>query len=113
MKRGQLVLFDEVDVSTMIEVEVEGRKIPIAHIFRAANKKTYRDINDEIQTAQSVGGRSEVGTFLGKFASLLRFFGAPVYWLRAKNPRLEKQFAGIVLLIAVGMFGEGGGWGSP
>lgn len=111
--RGQLVVFDEVDVSTMIEVEDEGQKIPIPHVFRAVNKRTYRDINDEIQIAQSEGGRSEVGTFFHKFASLPRFIRAPAYWLRSKNPRWEKRFGGTVLLTAVGMFGEGGGWGIP
>jgi pyruvate/2-oxoglutarate dehydrogenase complex dihydrolipoamide acyltransferase (E2) component len=111
--RGQLIVFNEVDVSTMIEVEVDDQKIPIPHVFRAVNKRTYHDINDEIQIAQSVGMRSEVGTFFRKFASLPRFIRAPLYWLRSKNPRLEKQFGGTVLLTAVGMFGEGGGWGIP
>jgi hypothetical protein len=41
--RGQLVLFDEVDVCAMIEVELKGRKIPMPHIFRAVNKRTYRE----------------------------------------------------------------------
>ena len=77
--RGQLVLFDEVDVNTMIEIELEGRKIPLPHIFRAVNKRTYRDINDEMQTAQTLGGRGEGGTFLRKFASLPRFIRAPLY----------------------------------
>ena len=94
-------------------IEVEGRKIPMARILRAVNKRTYRDINDEIQAAQAVGGRSESGTFLRKFASLPRFVRAPFYWLRDKSPRTGKQYAGTVLLTAVGMFGEGGGWGIP
>ena len=111
--RGQLVLFSEVDVSTMIEVEVKGQKIPIPHVFRAVNKRAYRDINHEIHIAESLGGRSETGTFFRKFASLPRFIRAPAYWLRAKSPCLEKQFGGTVLLTAVGMFGEGGGWGIP
>jgi pyruvate/2-oxoglutarate dehydrogenase complex dihydrolipoamide acyltransferase (E2) component len=111
--RGQLVVFSEVDVSTAIEVEVEGQKIPIPHVFRAVNRRAYRDINDEIQIAQSVGMRSEIGTFFRRFSSLPRFIRMPVYWLRARNPRLEKQFAGTVFLTAVGMFGEGGGWGIP
>ncbi|HSR30216.1 MAG TPA: 2-oxo acid dehydrogenase subunit E2 [Anaerolineae bacterium] len=111
--RGQLVLFDEVDVNTMIEVEIEGHKIPMAHIFRAVNKRPYQDINAEIQTAQAVGGQSEVGTFLLKFASLPRFMRAPFYWLRNRSPHTSKEYAGTVLLTAVGMFGEGGGWGIP
>jgi len=111
--RGQLVLFDEVDVNTMIEVEIEGRKIPMTHILRAVNKRPYRDINDEIQTAQAEGGQSEAGTFLLKFASLPGFMRAPFYWLGNRSPQTSKQFAGTVLLTAVGMFGEGGGWGIP
>jgi hypothetical protein len=111
--RGQLVVFNEVDVSTVIEVEVEGQKIPIAHVFRAVNKRAYRVVNDEIQIAQSEGMRSEIGTFFRKFSSLPRFARMPVYWLRARNPCLEKQFAGTVFLTAVGMFGAGGGWGIP
>jgi pyruvate/2-oxoglutarate dehydrogenase complex dihydrolipoamide acyltransferase (E2) component len=111
--RGQLVLFDEVDVNTMIEVECGGRKQPVGHIFRAVNKRTYRDINDEMQTAQAVEGRGEGGTTLRKFASLPRFMRAPFYWLRDKNPRFAKQYAGTVALTSIGMFGEGGGWGIP
>ena len=111
--RGQLVLFDEVDVNTMIEVELEGRKIPMPHVFRAVNKRTYRDINDEIQAAQVAIEHGERGTFFRRFASLPRFVRAPFYWLSTKSPRLRKQQAGTVLMTAVGMFGEGGGWGIP
>jgi hypothetical protein len=102
--RGQLVLFDEVDVSTMIEVEFGGRKQPMGHIFRAVKKRTHRDINDEMRTAQAVGGRGEGGTTLRKFVSLPRFMRAPFYWLRDKNPRIAKQYAGTVALTAIGMF---------
>jgi pyruvate/2-oxoglutarate dehydrogenase complex dihydrolipoamide acyltransferase (E2) component len=111
--RGQLVLFDEVDVNTMIEVELEGRKIPMPHIFRAVNKRTYRDINAEIWMAQAEGGRGETGTSFRKFASLPRFVRAPFFSMSAKSPHMRKQNAGTVLMTAVGMFGEGGGWGIP
>ena len=111
--RGQLILFDEVDASTMIEVEFAGRKQPMPYIFRAVNKRTYRDMNDEIQAARDVGERSERGTSMRKFASLPRFVRASFYWLIDKNPRMKKQYGGTVLLTAVGMFGAGAGWGIP
>lgn len=111
--RGQLVLFDDVDVSTMIEVELQGRRIPMPHIFRAVNKSDYRDINEEIWTVQAERGRGERGTSFRKFASLPRFVRAPFYWLRDKSPHMGKKYAGTVLMTAVGMFGEGGGWGIP
>ena len=111
--RGQLVLFDDVDVNTMVEVELEGRKVPMAHILGAVNKRTYRDINSEIQCVQAVGGRGERGAFLRRFASLPRFVRAPFYWLADKSPSIGRENSGTVLLTSVGMFGEGGGWGIP
>ena len=55
MRRGRyrLVVFDEVDVSTQIEVESEGHKIVKPHIVRSANAKSVREIHHEIRTAQS------------------------------------------------------------
>jgi len=47
--RCQLVIFDEVNVNTMIEVEFGGRKIPMPHIIKAANRRSLRDIHDEIR----------------------------------------------------------------
>src|SRR6266516_4701644 len=40
-----LVLFDEVDVATLIEREIAGQKQPIIYIIRAANKKSFREIH--------------------------------------------------------------------
>lgn len=37
--RNQLILFNEVDISTMIEIDVDGNKFPLDYIIRAANKK--------------------------------------------------------------------------
>jgi pyruvate/2-oxoglutarate dehydrogenase complex dihydrolipoamide acyltransferase (E2) component len=111
--RGQLVLFDEVDVNTMVEVQIEGHSHPLAHILKAVNKRTYQEISSEIQSVQAVGGGSDYGRSLAKFAYLPRFMRAPFYWIADKSPRTGKDNAGTVLLTAVGMFGEGGGWGIP
>jgi hypothetical protein len=40
-----LVLFDEVDVSTAIELYMAGHKQPIGYIIRAANTRTFREIH--------------------------------------------------------------------
>src|SRR5712692_7660298 len=47
-----LVLFDDVDVATAVEREVAGHSQPIVYIIRAANKKTFREIHQEIRAAQ-------------------------------------------------------------
>ena len=43
--REQLVIFDDMDVNTMFEVEVDGRKMIRPHIIRSVNRKTLRDIH--------------------------------------------------------------------
>ena len=47
--RGRLVLFDDVDITTMIEVRQDGKEYPVGHIIRAANQKTFRQIHNEIR----------------------------------------------------------------
>ena len=50
--RKHLILFDEVDVYTPIEREVDGQKQFITSIIRAANRKTVREIHQEIRAVQ-------------------------------------------------------------
>ena len=55
--RGRLVVFHDVDVVTMIEAEQGAVAIP--HIIRNANRRTVRDISDEIRSIQASPGKSE------------------------------------------------------
>ena len=48
----RLILFEEVDVYTLIERDVAGQKQPMPYIVRAANRKTVREIHQEIRAAQ-------------------------------------------------------------
>ena len=111
--RDQLVIFDDVDVNTMFEVEVGGHKIIRPHIIRAVNKKTLRDIHEEIRAFQAghQGGRE--GNFIGWFVLLPGFVRRLFLGTLFKNPHWLKEMNGTVSLTAVGMFGDGGGWGIP
>jgi pyruvate/2-oxoglutarate dehydrogenase complex dihydrolipoamide acyltransferase (E2) component len=108
--RGRLVIFKEVDVVTMIEPEKGAVAIP--HIIRAANRKTVREISDEIRSIQSQPKKSEqqssllaLATYFPRFARLLFF------WALKKNPEWVKRLEGTTVVTSVGMFGKGGGWG--
>jgi pyruvate/2-oxoglutarate dehydrogenase complex dihydrolipoamide acyltransferase (E2) component len=56
--RRRLVLFEDVDVSTMVEMEVDGQRLPLAHVIRGVNHRTVRSIHDEIRGLQA---RTETG----------------------------------------------------
>jgi pyruvate/2-oxoglutarate dehydrogenase complex dihydrolipoamide acyltransferase (E2) component len=111
--RKQLILFDEVDVNTLFEVEVDGKKTIRPHILRGVNKKNFHDIHQEIRTFQQEHQSSQESKFIDWFVRLPGF--ARRFFLRVllKNPQRIKDYYGTVLVTSVGMFGSGSGWGIP
>jgi pyruvate/2-oxoglutarate dehydrogenase complex dihydrolipoamide acyltransferase (E2) component len=109
--RNRLIVFDDVDVVVMIEPE--ENRVAIPHIIRAANRKSFRAIHDEIRavqarparSAQESGGLARLGWIVPSFVR--KFF----IRLFMKNPHWMKNFGGTVVITSVGMFGRGGGWG--
>ena len=111
--RNQVIVFDEVDVNTLFEVEVEGKKTIRPHILRGVNHKTLRDLHDEIRAFQHAHTRSPESKFIDGFIRLPAFARRAFLWALFKNPRLIKDLYGTVMVSAIGMFGTGSGWGLP
>ena len=108
--RGRLVRFDDVDVMVIIEVEIDGNRIGVPHVIRAANRRSLQSIHDEIRTVQTdPGERQQPG-----FASLAIRLPGPIrrlfFRLPQWFPRRWKRIAGTVAVSSVGMFGTDGGW---
>jgi pyruvate/2-oxoglutarate dehydrogenase complex dihydrolipoamide acyltransferase (E2) component len=108
--RNQLVIFDDVDVVTIIETEVDHVALP--HIIRAANQKTFRQIHDEIRTIQASPKRSaQTGVLFDLGPRLPTFMRNLFYWGVHQNPHWFKDLEGTAMVTSVGMFGRGSGWG--
>jgi pyruvate/2-oxoglutarate dehydrogenase complex dihydrolipoamide acyltransferase (E2) component len=112
--RKHLVLFDDVDVATMIERDMAGQRQPIAYTIRAANRKTFREIHHEIRAAQ-VEDVAKALEGMGIKASLILpiFLSRFLMMWMPRYPQLLKKYRGTVEVTAVGMFGNGAGWGIP
>jgi hypothetical protein len=112
-----LILFEEVDVYTPIERDVAGQKQIMPHIIRAANRKTFREIHQEIRAAQ-VQDVAKAWEGMGikaihwPWLLLLPAFRLMI-WMTERSPQVRKKYRGTVGLTAVGMFGNGAGWGIP
>ena len=111
--RNRLVIFDEVDVNTLFEVEVAGKKTIRPHILRGVNKKSFRDLHDEIRAFQQEHQGSTESRFIDWFVRLPGFARRTFLWFLFKRPDLIKKYYGTVLVTSIGMFGEGSGWGIP
>ena len=116
----QLVLFDDVNVGLMIERKLEDsdKRTLMGYVLRAANRKTYREIHQEIREVQATpvpANRGMPNWF--RTAMLLpwpipRLFSALFKMAARRDPAMVVSMSGTVGVTAVGMFGEGqGGWG--
>lgn len=108
--KGDLVIFEDVDISILVEREKDGKKYPLAHIVRSANRKSVREIHDEIRLVQGLPPSNAETNSLKAIVSLPRFIRRFMLWLVSKNPSMRKQNLGTVTLSAIGMFGNKAGW---
>jgi pyruvate/2-oxoglutarate dehydrogenase complex dihydrolipoamide acyltransferase (E2) component len=115
--RARVVLFADVDVLTWVEREAGDQRFIVPYIVRAANRKTLDAVHGEIRTART----QDLSRTEGGGATALRRLPAWLYpayfWVATRvgrwSPRQWKKNWGTVTLSAVGMFGDGGGWGIP
>jgi pyruvate/2-oxoglutarate dehydrogenase complex dihydrolipoamide acyltransferase (E2) component len=110
--RNRLILFDDVDINTVVEIDMEGRKVTLPHFVRAANKRTVLDIHDRLRNVQRKQKKSrEFGAMW--FARMPAFIRDIFYFFVFRNPHWLKKTFCTVGITAIGMFGKGGGWAVP
>jgi pyruvate/2-oxoglutarate dehydrogenase complex dihydrolipoamide acyltransferase (E2) component len=114
----QLILFDDVDVGLMVERQVGEKRALMGHTIRAANRKTYQEIHDEIRRVQSEPvppGRGMPNWFRSALLlpwPLSRLVIALIRMNGRRDPTIAVSMGGTVALTSVGMFGGGhSGWG--
>jgi pyruvate/2-oxoglutarate dehydrogenase complex dihydrolipoamide acyltransferase (E2) component len=127
MRKGRksLVLFDDVDISVVVERSVgqsdnPSETLPMPYVVRRANEKTVKEIHDEIRTAQAESlGTGEVQLGAGRnvrltraFNLLPRFVRYLLVWRRlTKDPFFAKKTMGTVVVTSVGGIGQDSGYG--
>ena len=114
-RRNQLILFDDVDVNTQIEVTTAGQKIVKPLLVRAANRKSIEELTKEIRAGQAADDRDAIRRYRATLAllSIPRPIRSLAWRIGMSNPAWFKRLGGTVGLSSVGMFGAGGGWGIP
>ena len=110
--RGRLVLFKDVDVTVAVEREVEGQKIPVPLIIRAANTKSFGEIDQEIRAART-GENPQSGAmqWLPLWLLVPAFIRRLIITRLLSNPHRRKRISGTTIVTNAGMFGSGTGWG--
>ncbi len=109
--RGRLLIFDDVDVGILVERTEGADAFPLAHVLRATQRKSVRQLHDEIRAVQALSTHSQEVQRLRQLTLLPAFLRRALLWWALKNPHMQKRNGGTVALTAVGMFGQAPGWG--
>ncbi|MEN6410328.1 MAG: 2-oxo acid dehydrogenase subunit E2 [Anaerolineaceae bacterium] len=122
-RRNRVLVFEDVDVSIVVEKEVNGARVPLPYVIRKADQKTLAQIQEEIEAAkaQSVDGDGNYVLGEEKGALGLKLFTHLPQWLRLVlfrafvlgDPRRVKSMMGNVMVTTVGMVGHTQGWIIP
>lgn len=114
--RGRLVIFDDVDVNTLVERKIGEQRLGVVYILRGVNHKSFREIHAEIRAGQA-GELEQMGRIKGRERMLNLFLSLPtfvrsIFWTFIRlSPWRMKAMMGTITVTSVGMFGKGGGWG--
>ena len=111
--RGHLVVFDDVNINLLIEVDTEQGKVPIPYLLSKAKRKSVQEIHREIRTCQKKPMGMKEARFMRSFLHLPWLLRYLCYHTILMHPILSRKIVCPVIVTAIGMFGEGGGWGIP
>ena len=120
--RRRVVLFDDVDVSIMIEREIQGKKVPLPYVIRKTNEKSIADICEEIRAGQRQAINKEGDHVLGErkndrlmklYYSLPGILRRTVWRQMIRNPFFAQKNMGTVMVTSVGMMARISGWVIP
>lgn len=118
-RRRKMVVFEDVDVSFLVEREVKGKKMPTLVMIRKANEKTIQEITDIIWATKTIKDDSMVdkekvgASATDKLLRMPRFLRRILFDRIFRNPFLRRQYSGTVGITSIGMFAGGGGTSIP
>lgn len=109
--RGRLIVPNQVDIAALVEVASSDGPFPMAHLVRAADRRTPADISDELRHVKADPASVPAGRLLSHAAPwLARIPGAvALFYLAAARLPSMRAMAGTVAVSSIGMFGGGSG----
>lgn len=112
--KSKIISFNDIDISILIERELQGALIPLPYVIRKTNDKSIVEITSEIEQVKSQPLK-ENDNALGvrrndKFQNLYNKFPAfcrRIIWhFILKNPKIANKLMGSVSITPIGMMGN-------
>ena len=115
--KKKLIVFDDVNVSILVEKTLDGKKVPMPLLIEKTNEKSAPEISSEIARAkdQVLSGSDVVlekrtTPFENIYYHLPGFIRRYIWRIMLNNPRFAFHKMGNVVITSVGMMGKINGW---
>ena len=115
--KKKLTIFDDINVSLIVEKKTGDTRVPIPLVIENANRKTAAEISGEIDAAKSQDLKKGDIVLKQKSSAYQRlYYHLPgfirrLFWrLLLKNPKAAYRTMGNVSVTSVGMIGKINGW---
>lgn len=97
-KGRELIMFEDVDLSLMVERNVDGTRQPLPYIVRAANRKNFLQVDEELKKAKfaPLYGEGPLSALEAQFFSLPGILRNIVWFFARNDAHLFRQLAGTV-----------------
>ena len=115
--KKKLILFNDINISMLVEKKINGIKVPIPIIIEKTNQKTALEITSEIENAKNQE-LSDNDIVINKKPALAErlyyhmpgFLRRAVWKIMLRNPKLAYKKMGNAVITSVGMMGKINGW---
>jgi pyruvate/2-oxoglutarate dehydrogenase complex dihydrolipoamide acyltransferase (E2) component len=121
-KRNKVMIFNEIDLTLVVEKKVDNDLVPIPLLLRNINNMNQTDIYYQIENAKKEVINSEKKYVLEKdrkkepiklFLILPQFLRLIIWKILLSNPKYVKKMMGTVIVTSLGMIGKVNGWIIP
>ncbi len=118
-RRGKrrLIIFDDVNISILVEKVIDGEKVPIPLVIEKANEKDAREISAEIENAKKQElTNGEIVISRQRRISEVLYYQLPgfarrfVWKIMLATPGFAYRKMGNAAVTSVGMIGQVNGW---
>lgn len=120
--KNKLIVFNDIDISVIVEKNIDDVPVPIPLVIRNVNKKSITEIYLEIDKAKKQEIINENNYVLEQnkkkdsmklFLILPQFIRLIIWKIILSNPHRLKNLMGTIIVTSVGMIGDVSGWAIP
>ncbi len=115
--KKKLIIFDDINISIIVEKKIGGKAVPIPLIIEKSNEKSALEITAEIEDAKNkeISGEDIVlnrtsSFYENLYYNLPGFIRRGIWKIMLRNPEFVFRKMGNAIITSVGMMGKINGW---